>query len=46
MEIARRTGTLYKINEAPGEITLRSERYPGDEVELYRNEVESAEYQL
>ena len=40
------TESLCSIKEAPGSVTLRSEKYKGMEVELHRNEVSTAERQL
>ena len=37
---------LCKISEAPGDVSLRSEKYKGMEVKLNRHEVKKAERQL
>ena len=37
---------MCNINEAPGKVKLRSDKYKGMQVELMRNDVETAEKQL
>ena len=45
-QLKERTEKLCSIEEAPGMISLRSDKYEGLEVKLSRNKVETAERQL
>ena len=45
-QLKKGTEKLHSIEEAPGTISLRSEKYKGLEVELSRNKVETVERQL